>query len=139
MLARLLVKLGILEEIEEFEEPVEQKKSRKRRDAKPPEPQVPPEPEEVGPALVICRGDECVRRAEELVDALHQGRLVLVDLRGVARQPGQQTLDGICKAAFALKGSVTRAAPGVFLAIPDNELVEEWESGAQTRGEGGQP
>ena len=94
MFEKLLVKLGILEEIiEEYDV----------------------EDEEVH-----------LERRERIAEALHRGMLIVVDLRKVDREVGQSALDFICGVAYATKGAVMRIAPGVFLAMPDQSLVEEW-------------
>ena len=115
---RLLARLGILEDVdEEFEEDEEQLQERKRRVLNP----VPPDS-----ALVVVRGMQCVQRREEIAEALHQGKLVLVDLRLVERTLGQGTLDFICGVAYGTKGAVMRLLPGIFLAMAHRTLVEEW-------------
>lgn len=122
MFEKLLARLGILEEVEEdFEEDDEQWKERKRRVLEP----APPEA-----ALVVVRGLQCVHRREEVAEALHQGKLVLVDLRLVERALGQSALDFICGVAYGTKGAVMRVVPGVFLAMSHRALVEEWSDKA---------
>jgi len=118
---KLLVKLGILEEIiEEYDvEDDEVHLERRRRVLDP----VPPDA-----VLSIVRGSLCVEQRERIAEALHQGMLIIVDLRKVDRDVGQSALDFICGVAYATKGAVMRIAPWVFLAIPDQSLVEEWHS-----------
>jgi cell division inhibitor SepF len=119
MFERLLVRLGILEEVEDLvvEENVLQE--RKRRVLEPPTSEV---------ALVLCRGAACIERKEALGEALRQGRLVLIDLRTCERGAGQNVLDFVCGIAYAEKGDVRRIAPGVFLALPDVAILEEWDT-----------
>lgn len=76
--------------------------------------------------LVLCRPSPGRQRREELAQALHQGRMVLVDLRDFDRDSGQSLLDFLCGVAFALRGSVVRAAPGLFLVSPRRGWVENW-------------
>ena len=41
-----------------------------------------------GQGILVSRGGICIEREKEIVDTLHQGRIVLVDLRDVELQPG---------------------------------------------------
>ncbi len=121
MFEKLLVKLGILEEIiEEYDvEDDEAHLERRQRVLNP----APPDA-----VMAIVRGSLCVEQRERIAEALHQGMLIIVDLRKVDRDVGQSALDFICGVAYATKGAVMRIAPGVFLAIPDQSLVEEWHN-----------
>jgi len=87
--------------------------------------------------MVLCRPSPDRQMREELAGALHQGRMVLVDLRSFDRESGQGLLDFLCGVAFALRGSVVRAAPGLFLASPRRGWVETWipEDGNEEVGE----
>ncbi len=124
---RLLARLGILEEVEEdFEDDEEQMRDRKRRVLEPSPPEA---------VLVVVRGMQCVHRREEIAEALHQGKLVLVDLRMVERAMGQSALDFICGVAYGTKGAVMRLLPGVFLAMTNRSLVEEWAEKPLPEGE----
>jgi len=78
-------------------------------------------------AVVFCRGVICVERREDLAEALHNGQIIIVDLRNVDKGEGQSALDFICGVAYAMRGVVMRVAPAVFLATPDRNLVELWE------------
>ncbi len=78
-------------------------------------------------AIIVARGAEGIRRKEDLVQELRRGRMVLVDLRGLERETGQSLLDFLCGAAFANRGTVIRAAGGVFIAAPRKSMIEEWE------------
>ncbi len=121
MFEKLLVKLGILEEIiEEYDVEDEEAHLERRRRVLDP---VPPDT-----VLAIVRGTLCVEQRERIAEALHQGMLIIVDLRKVDREVGQSALDFICGVAYATKGAVMRIASGVFLAMPDQSLVEEWRS-----------
>ena len=53
-------------------------------------------------------------------------RVDVVDLRDFDRDSGQSLLDFLCGVAFALRGSVVRAAPGLFLVSPRRGWVENW-------------
>ncbi len=127
MFEKLLVKLGILEEImEEYEVEDEEPRLEQRRrvlDMAPPD-----------AVLAIVRGFLCVEQRERIAEALHQGMIIVVDLRKVDREIGQSALDFICGVAYATKGAVMRIAPGVFLAMPDQGLVEEWCSDDEKKG-----
>jgi len=77
--------------------------------------------------LLIVRSLEGVHRKEELAQALRKGKTLLVDLRGLERGVGQSLLDFLCGVAFANRGTVVRAAGGIFLAAPRKSMIEEWE------------
>ena len=77
--------------------------------------------------ILIARGLEGVQRKEELALALRKGKLLLVDLRGLEREEGQSLLDFLCGVSFANRGTVLRAASGIFLAAPRKSMIEEWE------------
>jgi cell division inhibitor SepF len=118
MFERLLVRLGILEEVEDIAVEDDVLQERKRRVLE-------PLPSET--TLVLCRGSACIERREALGEALRQGRLVLMDLRTCERGVGQNILDFVCSVAYAEKGDVRRIAPGVFLALSDVTVLEEWD------------
>jgi len=80
-------------------------------------------------AIILVRGEEGLRRKEDLAQALRKGKMLLVDLRGIEREAGQSLLDFLCGAAFANRGTVIRAAGGVFIAAPRKSMIEEWEDG----------
>lgn len=77
--------------------------------------------------IIICRGELCLDRREELGEALHKGLNVIVDLRNVDRDVGQSVLDFLCGVAFAMRGDVVRVSPGVFMASHRKGIVEEWK------------
>lgn len=77
--------------------------------------------------VVLCRGNLCLDRREELGEALHKGQMVIVDLRNMDRDVGQSVLDFLCGVAFAMRGDVARISPGVFVASPRKGIVEEWK------------
>ena len=77
--------------------------------------------------LVFLRGAAGVNRKEELAELLQNGKMLLVDLRGMERDPGQSLLDFLCGVAFANRGTVIRVAGGIFLAAPRKTMIEEWE------------
>lgn len=122
MFEKLLVKLGILEEIIEEEYDMEDNEAQLERRQRVLNP-APPDA-----VLAIVRGHLCVEQRERMAEALHQGMLIIVDLRKVDRDVGQGALDFICGVAYATKGAVMRIAAGVFLAMPDQSLVEEWHN-----------
>jgi len=78
-------------------------------------------------ALVFCKGYMCAERREDLAEALHNGKIIIVDLRNVDKAEGQSTLDFICGVAYAMRGVVMRIAPAVFLASPNRSLIDLWE------------
>ena len=80
-------------------------------------------------AIILVRGEEGLHRKEDLAQALRKGKMLLVDLRGIEREAGQSLLDFLCGAAFANRGTVIRAAGGVFIAAPRKSMIEEWEDG----------
>ncbi|HHZ05162.1 MULTISPECIES: cell division protein SepF [Acetomicrobium] len=77
--------------------------------------------------LIYCKGSKCVERREDLAEALHGGKIVVIDLKGVEKAEGQSALDFICGVAYAMRGVVMRIAPAVFLATPKRNLVDLWE------------
>ena len=77
--------------------------------------------------LILLRGSTGPDRKEELAEALRKGKMLLVDLRGMEREPGQSLLDFLCGVAYANRGAVTRVAGGIFLAAPRKTMIEEWE------------
>ena len=77
--------------------------------------------------LIILRGPSGPDRKEELAEALRKGKMLLVDLRGMEREPGQSLLDFLCGVAFGNRGTVLRVAGGIFLAAPRKTMIEEWE------------
>lgn len=81
----------------------------------------------MGGALVVCRGNHCLERREELLQALRGGRGVLIDLRGVEREEGQALLDDLSGAVEASQGVVMRLAPALFLALAHHSFVEVLE------------
>ncbi len=64
---------------------------------------------------------------EELAESIREGKMLLVDLRGMEKEPGQSLLDFLCGVAFANRGVVTRVAGGIFVAAPRKTMIEEWE------------
>lgn len=121
MLERLMTFLGLVDPAAEEEEDAVDAVELETREAR----ILKPVPESA--ALLIARGLEGVRRKEELALALRNGKLLLVDLRGLDREEGQSLLDFLCGVAFANRGAVLRAAGGVFLAAPRKSMIEEWE------------
>ncbi|HPU76875.1 MAG TPA: cell division protein SepF [Thermosynergistes sp.] len=77
--------------------------------------------------VIICQGDLCAERKEELAEALHKGQIIFLDLRHSDPSLGQSTLDFVCGVAYAMKGHVMRLSPGIFLAAPRKGLLEVWE------------
>jgi cell division inhibitor SepF len=77
--------------------------------------------------LILLRGSSGPDRKEELAEALRKGKMLLVDLRGMEREPGQSLLDFLCGVACANRGTVLRVAGGIFLAAPRKTMIEEWE------------
>ena len=78
-------------------------------------------------SLIIVRGASGAERKEELAESIREGKMLLVDLRGMEKEPGQSLLDFLCGVAFANRGAVTRVAGGIFVAAPRKTMIEEWE------------
>jgi len=78
-------------------------------------------------SLVICRGMTAVRFGKELAEALRGGKMLILDLRGVDRESGQQLLDFLHGEATSARAALQRLAPGLFLALPNGVNAEEWE------------
>ncbi len=122
MLRRLLESLGLLEESpspeerEVREETAEERRGRVLR-------------EPVGSSrLLICRPAPEADGRERMVEALNEGRLVLFDLRRLEREEGQGLLDFLSGVAYALRGTVLRVGPGIFLATPKRFWIESWDA-----------
>lgn len=121
MLERMMTFLGLVDPAAEEEEGALEAAELETREAR----VLKPVPESA--VLLIARGLEGVRRKEELAQALRKGKLLLIDLRGLDREEGQSLLDFLCGVAFANRGTVLRAAGGIFLAAPRKSMIEEWE------------
>lgn len=80
-----------------------------------------------GQGVLICRGQTALEREKEMVEALRQGRIIVLDLRNIALEPGQRLLDRICGALQLTRGRIVRAAPAVFLAVPNGGMLEIWQ------------
>ena len=120
MLEKMMAFLGLVDPAAEEEGGVEAAELEKREARV-----LKPVPESA--VILIVRGLEGVQRKEELALALRKGKLLLVDLRGLDRERGQSLLDFLCGVAFANRGTVLRAAGGIFLAAPRKSMIEEWE------------
>lgn len=77
--------------------------------------------------VVIVRGRMGQERKEELAELIRAGKMVLLDLRGMEKEPGQSLLDFMSGVSFACRGVVVRVAGGLFMAAPRKEMIEEWE------------
>ncbi|HCL78793.1 MAG TPA: cell division protein SepF [Synergistaceae bacterium] len=77
--------------------------------------------------LVIVRGKMGQERKEELAELIRAGKMVVLDLRGMDKEPGQSLLDFLSGVAFACRGEVLRVAGGIFLAAPKKNMIDEWE------------
>ncbi|MEA4880235.1 MAG: cell division protein SepF [Synergistaceae bacterium] len=123
MLERLMALLGLVDRNgEEFEDEDAERtnglEEREERILRPPLKQA---------DIILLRGSAGVERKEELAEELRKGRMVLLDLRGMEREPGQSLLDFLCGVASASRGRVVRVAGGVFLVAPKKTMIEEWE------------
>lgn len=77
--------------------------------------------------LVIVRGKIGQERKEELAELIRAGKMVILDLRGMDKEPGQSLLDFLSGVAFACRGEVLRVAGGIFIAAPRKNMIDEWE------------
>lgn len=81
-----------------------------------------------GQGALVCRGQTALDREKEMVEALRQGRILIVDLRSVALEPGQRLLDRLCGALQLTHGRIIRIAPAVFLSVPNSGMLQIWEN-----------
>ena len=76
--------------------------------------------------VVLCRGDVAVELLEDMVTALRQGRLVLVDLGGVVMEDANSVLESLHQTVTASRGALFRVSKTTFLATPVKTACEEW-------------
>lgn len=76
--------------------------------------------------VVLCRGDVAVELLEDMVTALRQGRLVLVDLGGVVMGDANSVLESLHQTVTASRGALFRVSKTTFLATPVKTACEEW-------------
>ncbi|PIE54868.1 MAG: hypothetical protein CSA35_04440 [Dethiosulfovibrio peptidovorans] len=79
--------------------------------------------------VVLCRGGACAELKDELISAVRQGRLVLVDLQGVDLDEGNAFLSGLHEVTAASHGALLRVSRTAFLATPVKTACEEWVIG----------
>ena len=84
-------------------------------------------PMPVRPEMVFCRGHACTELLDDMISALRQGRIVLLDLHGVDDvKGGQETLNRMYESVISMKGALIRVSKTVFLATPVKTACEEW-------------
>ncbi len=76
--------------------------------------------------VVLCRGDVAVELLDDMVTALRQGRLVLVDLGGVVMEDANSVLESLHQTVTASRGALFRVSKTTFLATPVKTACEEW-------------
>ncbi|MCF4150764.1 cell division protein SepF [Dethiosulfovibrio sp. F2B] len=81
--------------------------------------------------VVLCRGADCLELKDDLLSALRQGRLILIDLQGVDLDLGNELLAAINEVIAASKGSLLRVSRSSFLATPVKTACEEWVAGEE--------
>lgn len=85
------------------------------------------------PKILICHNCHDVDRKTEMAEALHRGQFVIVDLHNTDHATGQSILDFLCGVAYAMRGTVVRISPGVFLASPQRGWIESLEDSGQIK------
>jgi cell division inhibitor SepF len=78
--------------------------------------------------VLLCRPGPGNPGRERMAEALGEGKMLILDLRRLDREEGQGVLDFLCGVAAAVRGTVLRAGPGVFLATPRRWWVEIWDA-----------
>lgn len=76
--------------------------------------------------VVLCRGDVVVEFLDDMLNALRQGRLVLIDLGGVGLEDANSVLESLHQAVIASRGALFRVSRTTFLATPVKTACEEW-------------
>lgn len=76
--------------------------------------------------VVLCRGEVAVELLEDMLNALRQGRLVLVDLGGVEMEDANSVLESLHQTVTASRGALFRVSRTTFLATPVKTACEEW-------------
>lgn len=79
-----------------------------------------------GAEVVLCRGQSSCDLLDDMLNALRQGRLVLVDLQGLDMERANQVLDGLHQSVSDSKGALFRVSRTTFLATPVKTACEEW-------------
>lgn len=79
------------------------------------------------PDMILCRGGGCVELLDDMIGALKQGKIVLLDLQGVDDvEGGQKTLNRLYETVSSMRGALIRVSKTVFLATPVKSACEEW-------------
>lgn len=79
------------------------------------------------PDMILCRGEGCVELMDDMISALKQGRIVLLDFKGVNDvEGGQKTLNRLYETVSSMRGALIRVSKTVFLATPIKSACEEW-------------
>ncbi|SMG21155.1 FtsZ-interacting cell division protein YlmF [Dethiosulfovibrio salsuginis] len=76
--------------------------------------------------VVLCRGAVAVELLDDMLTALRQGRLVLVDLGGVEVDEANSVLESLHQTVVASRGALFRVSKTTFLATPVKTACEEW-------------
>ncbi len=76
--------------------------------------------------VVLCRGDVVVELLDDMLNALRQGRLVLLDLGGVDLKDANSVLESLHQTVTASRGALFRVSRTTFLATPVKTACEEW-------------
>ncbi len=76
--------------------------------------------------VVLCRGEVAVELLDDMLTALRQGRLVLVDLGGVEVEDANSVLESLHQTVVASRGALFRVSKTTFLATPVKTACEEW-------------
>ncbi len=76
--------------------------------------------------VVLCRGESSFELLDDVLNALRQGRLVLVDLQGLDADRGNKVLDSLHQSITSSRGALFRVSRTTFLASPVKTACEEW-------------
>lgn len=114
-------------------------RSRRERDEPTPQPAVRPSPVRPMPMAGSTRVHVMEPRgfndAQEVGDRLKTGQPVILNLQGVERDLQRRLIDFSSGLAYALNGTMSKAADQVFLLTPSNvEVSEEEKERLQARG-----
>lgn len=85
------------------------------------EPEIPEEA-----PLVLVRGDNVALMADDLIPAIEDGQMVLLDFHGAEPATAQHVLQELVEVARTSQSSVYRISGATFLFCPFGAAVEEW-------------
>jgi cell division inhibitor SepF len=115
-------------------------RSRREREEPPPAPATVPRPQAVKPipmpaTRVHVMEPRGFNDAQEVGDRLKSGQPVILNLQGVERDLQRRLIDFSSGLAYALNGTMSKAADQVFLLTPSNvEVSDEEKERLQARG-----